>query len=427
MKTTDCRFGGVTTIAALLLAVSMIGVTGCGGEKDDPDVVTRNDLKSPGALKIADLGNGDIRLTWFTSNYEDDFEGYNIYGAKGTPEELGVTEGEPIQLLDAEGDPIDSTKTILSTFSYNSNNPSSLPGAAQVTDGALAEDTELKFSALPYHRLRTANSEPNLPTCKPNISGQEGECVFLGSSKEETDASAITSIGTTSLDFPETLTVGQSYCFFVFSVQNEGEEISQSSSNVACVTPKFKLNGSATVGTAGNNALQRLQSDEESNQLDAIRDACSQGDCPELAFAAENTQISPSSPQNITFQFEKYSTSDDAVYIVTGNNAAIRSLGYFSDGFADPEFLDQISQAPAFSLSGDSSVKNPGGYSLEGQSILLKANQIYVLASGDQSEATPTSFYYDWLYFSQTCEAAGSTCTVDFQLLLSGKRDSQTR
>lgn len=409
-------------------------LSACGGDSNDPDVITRDDLKSPGGLQLIDQGNGTVELRWFTSNYEDDFEGYNIYGAAISAAEmsdLGLIAGEPIQLLDNNGDAIEGAKSILARFTYESSNENALPGAADNENPDTTETDELKFSAFPYHKLRTANSQPNLPTCKPNIANTAGSCVFLGSSKEETDADDITSVGELSFTFPpdnatssadDLLTIGQNYCFFIFAVQDEGKEISQSSTNVACIVPKYK----ATISTALTDANPYVgpQGDDSNNGLEAFRASCASDSCSTWSMVARASQLNTTNFTNIAFSFESY--GGDVSYFVSGNNAAILPLGYFANGFSDSNFIAQIDAATALDLQSPTATKNPGGYSIEGQSVPIYESHIYVLASGDQSVEDPTSFYYDWFYVSALdCDAR--PCSIEFDVLLSKNPDVRSR
>ena len=411
----------------LWLASTMALCFACGGEQSDPNVIGRDDLKSPGGLSLIDNGDGTVQLRWFTSNYEDDFEGYNIYGAAGTATELGVTEGEPIQLLDNSGNAIEGAKTILAKFSYSAENSQALPGTTDLAEADTSEEGELKFSAYPYHKLRTANKQPNLPTCKPNLNNDTGSCVFLGASKDETDAEDINSVGELSFTFPpsssssDTLTAGQSYCFFVFAVQDQGKEISQSSTNVACIVPKFKVNAS-TVSLAAASDAAKITATGSDNGYTEFRSNCiTSGVCTTISMTPGQSQLNASSL--VTWQIESYGES--IAYLVTGKSAAIRPLGFFADGFADSRFSQQIAAAPALSLSASDTAKNPNGYSIEGQSVPIYANHIYVLASGDQSSDEVSSFYYDWIYIDSV--DCSSNCSVSFEMLLSRNLDERSR
>ena len=380
------RLGGY---GALLLLFSF----GCEGEKDDPDIVDRADLKSPGALDIVDLGAGKVQLRWFTANQEDDFEGYNIYGASGTATELGVTEGSPMQLLDNSGEPKETTKEILANFTYRSDNANALPGVADNAEGVY-EQGEKKFSAFPYHKVRTATKEPNLPTCKPNINSQKGICVGLGTAKEETDASSINSNGVLIYDFPEILTIGHSYCFFIFSVQDEGSEISQSSTNVACIIPRYQVAGNFTY-TVANASSEYFLFD-----IRALRVECTTS-CPEaLAISSDGTSELASGQTNETnpLQFENYGASS-IINLVSGQKTVVRWMGKFIGGFQDPLFVSSVAQAPSL-VYDSNNIKHGGGYVPQFQSIPLAQYDMFAVAVNDPtSTATETQdFYYDWIW-----------------------------
>ncbi|NRA65937.1 MAG: hypothetical protein HRU19_15725 [Pseudobacteriovorax sp.] len=397
---------------------SLLALAIACGDAADPEAVTRDDLKSPSALKIVDKGNGSIDLRWSTANFEDDFEGYNVYGAVVTDADLtefGITKGEPIQLLDANGDAVEAARTILANFSYQATNQYALPGTA---DNAEAEYNleDKKFSALPYHKLRTATKEANLPTCIP-IDG--GICDPTGTVKQETEASAITSIGNISYSLPETLAIGSQVCFFVFAVQDEGEEISQSSTDVACIVPKYATAVTTSAGiTSGNQIALPL--------FATLRSACATDGCPEIATTVSAAAISATTTDR-TVQFEKFNNNDNLTF-ATGQNAVILSFGYFENGFADDNFVNLVQSAPNLSGFDATAISQGGGYSQPGQSIVVEKNHIYVIANAAADSATPADadFYYDWIYVSEAA-CPDTSCNVSYQLLLSANPNTPGR
>src|SRR5688572_5429686 len=89
-----------------LVTLGIVTFYGCKKE-DNPDATDVENLKFPSALKILDNGDKTATLSWTGGNFEDDFHGYNVYGVKMTDakiEDLKLVKGEPLQLLDAEGD-----------------------------------------------------------------------------------------------------------------------------------------------------------------------------------------------------------------------------------------------------------------------------------------------------------------------------------
>ena len=211
------------------------------GDENDPDAVSALELKSPSALRIIDDGEGKIRLKWSGPNPEDAFEGYNVYGAKLTNTELAaisLTKGQPIQLLDNAGDAVEAVKTtILPKFDYTTANSNALPGAGE-SPASIEEDTEL--SKLPFHQRNSSDAtDPLLPTCRTATGNQT--CV-LNTSATEVDAAGYSSNGVVEFNLGESIQLdeGSQYCFFVLSVQSGGKEVSSSSTNVECVTPRYK-------------------------------------------------------------------------------------------------------------------------------------------------------------------------------------------
>ncbi|SMF25679.1 hypothetical protein [Pseudobacteriovorax antillogorgiicola] len=410
--------------------VAALVLSSCS-DTSDPDVITREDLKSASALKLIDNGNGQVTLQWQTANFEDDFEGYNVYGAKVDSTTLaswGITEGEPIQLLSADGNTVAEARTQLAYFSYQSDNDYVLPGVADNAEADYTADlAEAKFSALPYHKIRVANKEAVLPTCKTLT---DGSCTGLGVTPNETSASDITSVGTVSYIFGsegttvnDYLEVGSQYCFFVFAVQDSGAEISQSSSNVECITPKYtNTSGTLTVTMDTGTFSYQLPTDIRTYRTtNCSQTADEAAACTDLTHTASSSQFGSTSASG-AFQFERYTGSPSSLSIVAGKNASIRPLGYFANGFTDSTFVDSIDEITSIGNFSASAIKQEGGFSSPGQSVILNEKNIYVVANAP-TDITPTAsdFYYDWLFVdSLTCGSTiGDACTMSYQLLVS--------
>lgn len=79
------RSGSTFRRAALATAVGLVlslaGLTGCGD--DDVFTTVNEDELAPPLGLTSITGNGRVTLMWFTSNFEDDFEGYIVYQATG--------------------------------------------------------------------------------------------------------------------------------------------------------------------------------------------------------------------------------------------------------------------------------------------------------------------------------------------------------
>src|SRR5690606_10504538 len=86
------------------LTFILLATVGCG-KVDDPDPINLSNLKAPSDLRIFDLAGGKVRLSWKGGNFEDEFEGYNVYGAKFSDEnissfsEQGLARGTPLRLI----------------------------------------------------------------------------------------------------------------------------------------------------------------------------------------------------------------------------------------------------------------------------------------------------------------------------------------
>src|SRR5690606_15926111 len=90
----------------------------------------------------------------------------------------------------------------------------------------------------------------------------------------------------------------------------------------------------------------------------------------------------------------------------TGDGGAIQDLGYYPGGFSDPSFV----KAPE--LATDSLI-NDGGYSLEGQSIVLEENHIYVVVEASGDDASDN--YYHYVYVSNI---GADSASVDFDMTI---------
>jgi hypothetical protein len=405
-------------LAAKFSAVALLA--SCG-DATDPDAISVQDLYSPGGFRIVDNGDGSIVLSWIGSNYEDDFQGYNVYGAKGSAEDLGVTDGTSIQLLDQEGEPKAAAKSILEKFNYNPDSKFALYGGRTAPWLRLAEagstattpaaDKEKKFKFLPIHAVNE-DKEPVLPTCQhyTNTSGISA-CHDVKDEDSRKDEGDVPLNGRTTYSVSG-LTPGQSYCFFVFSVQDEGEEISQTSSEVRCIIPRVETDSfNITVG----------QSARKSWDLDALVDACSSTTCP--AFSAHETDRageeikSSSAKAALPLHAEIYGSGDD-VYFIAGANAGLRDLGEMQAGFEDAKFDGLAPKFPNSYNETSNPVQAGNGYSSPFNSMIIKAQHMYVVAVADPAVTSPAKFRYHFIYVqdSNDPKKSGTSNTATISL-----------
>ncbi len=409
------RFG-VRRALAVVSTTLMLGA--CGGEASDPKVISVEDLAAPGGLSVIDYGDGSVTLSWVSSNPEEDFQGFNIYGAKGTASELGVTDGEPLKLLDQAGEASSEAKSILEKFDYDSGNSNALPNAPTHAASTFLQEeeeetggsssSEPKFKFLPIHTVN-GDGEPVLPTCQPDGTG---DCIATTESNKK-DEDLVTNFGSVRFKV-EGLTPGQSYCFLVFSVQDDGEGISQSSSEVRCVVPRIEVNNITFNMTTKNYHSVDLK--EVLADCSASNKTCPKWtDAPHYNDSRSAAVTSAATDANLAFFVEAYA-SDNTVYFVPGKNAAIRDMGgKFMLGFEDPD----LDIAPEASFPSGEIIQIGGGYTPPYMSVVLKARHVYVVAVGDPDATTPDSFSYHYIYINQdTDPAKGSPFNVKVRMSL---------
>ena len=404
---------GILAVGALL--------TGCGDKSSNPDAVTVDSLKYPGNLVVTDKGNGEVWLSWTGSNNEKDFDGYNVYGMQGTPDTetakgtLGVTEGKAVQLLDASGDKVADATNVLGNFNYDPKTGLESKGTGAAS-GSGSDAPE--FSALPIHENDTDGTTPILPTCKPAA----GTCTAPTAANKDTTAGDDPTYavnGTVSYKVPKTLVPGESYCFLVMSSEDNGKKISQTSSNVACVVPKFKADFtvSAPASSAGNLVFD----------LRAFLTACGTGTCPATPQTTGGA-ITVATDAHATGHVAGdagplyIETASGVVGFVAGKATAINDLGFYANGFSDstlswipPTLILDDAVMPDSSNDKGGPIFNAGGYSVAGQTVPVVANHVYVVAVGATDATGVGPFNYHWLYVTQT-PTPGSDFTVSMLL-----------
>lgn len=415
LRTTAMPLAGIAVAGAL--------VVGCGDKESDPDAVTVDELKGPGKLWIQDQGDGAVTLNWTGSNNEDDFDGYNVYGVKtaapGQPATVGgLAEGNALQLLDDDGEPVEAAKTTLAAFNYNPDNGLGLAAPMSdnfsLQDAAEAEEKEeAEFEALPLHKKN--GEERLLPTCKHDGAGTcvDTTAATEGQTAEDSPSYAVNGKISYSLTG---LKVGSTYCFLVLSTFDRGKEVSQSSSNMACVTPKYAKDVTLAVPTSVTPA-DYLKLDF-ATWITACN-AAADGKCPDPgeAFAKDKPATGfhqPQDPGPVYVEYDK----DAGQAFVAGKNSAIADLGYYEGGFSNATLPRK---APKLTLDTNvtsptdtkkvAPIANKGGYSIAGQSVTMAKGHVYVFAVGDPEAAAPTTFHYVWAYVVDP--AAG---TVQFRV-----------
>ncbi len=365
---------GSLAVAALLV--------GCGDKESDPDAVSVEDLKYPGALKIVDNGNGAVKLWWTGSNNEDDFDGYNVYGMKDTGT-FGLTEGDSLQFLDEAGEPIQAAKDILAKFNYDP--ATGLESVGTGAAAANAEGEEPEFSALPIHTKAADGETRYLPTCMhtPDAQGVCSNTTEATAGKSVSDGGTMYAVnGPISYDVSG-LKVGSKYCFLVLSSMDGGTKVSSTSSNFECVTPNHAVSFTMPVPSAGNFS--------EFKVADLLA-ACDAGDCGDGATHFADTGATGATKNSEGVIYAEF--GGGSPQWVAGKYSSVIDLGY-STGFGDALLP---AKAPTYVIDEDNLISG-GGYAVAGQSVPLVASHMYVIAQGDSSgDATQTTFKYHWVY-----------------------------
>ena len=381
--------------AGAFTALLAMSYSGCG-DNSDPDAVDVTNLKHPSNLKILDNGDKTATLTWQASNFEGKFEGYNVYGVKMSDTEIadlsakGLAKGTPLQLLSTDGDPEPNAKEILSKFNYDFDNP--LNAAKLSVD----DDGVRKISFLPIHNRTAASAEPVLPTCYPTTT--TNRITTCTSTEEASDTSSAFANGTVTYTVSG-LTPGDQYCFLVFSVQDDGEEISQTSTNVECVTPKYINTGFLTQSptTATTSLAPRANNESREFKIRDYATACkTAGTCPDSKLSTYYSDTTSDATHESTgdIYIETFSSGTAFITFTPGKDCGILDMGYITSLSDDK--LPAI--APSFDNAyskGTSSVQNSNGYNAAGQSLIVKQDNLYILACADSSDTTKK--YYDWI------------------------------
>jgi hypothetical protein len=400
MKGTRVKFLRVALPLASVVALGLL-TTACGDKSSDPDAVTVDELKYPGDLRIRDNGNGAVSLYWRAANNESDFDGFNVYGMNNSPS-LGVTEGKALQLLGTDGEANADAKTTLSKFNFDPKE-----GKFEKAGSQTNADGEAEFSALPIHSLDTDGTTRLLPTCKPS----SGTCApttaaTLGKSVGDDATLAVNGVVSYDVSKVGTLTVGNEYCFLVLSSMDKGQKVSQTSSNAACVTPKYKTAFSLPASETAYKLFDLTK------WLASCTAAAGCAD-PSTTFITDNGGTTGHKASDAGDVFLEKSAT-----MIAGKGNAIADLGYYANGFSDDALPPKAPVAKidtnvydSGSGSADTPVYNVG-YSLAGQSVPLVTKHMYVFAIAD---ATGGTFHYYWMYVSGAV-AAGSPVAVEMRL-----------
>ena len=393
------RAGQVARVCATGVLTGAL-LFGCGDDKASPEAVDIEELKFASGLTITDLGNGTVQLSWLGTNNEDDFSGYNIYGAKTTTgSEIQAKEGQTIQLLNDTGDPIEAGRALLAQMSYNGTDWESV-GTVE------SDDDDDKFKFFPYYVNKNEDDEPIVPSCTPS-----GENCAV--SDADTDFDAVASVnGRQTLQLAG-LVPGGLYCFTVLSTLDEGNNVAQTTSEVECVAPRHKIE---TTFVVDSNEIGGDTSTGRNMRIDlkAVREACAAGTCTFTGTEIASGNFCNGDNTTEALCIENVNGSPN---FTAGLNAGVQDLGYYTSGHASSD----LPTAPA--LQSINTLQNVDGYSLAFQSVFSVADHIYVVA-----EPVPdgtTSFYYHWFYISSIASEGTTKHTYTMDIRISTLADER--
>ena len=432
---TRTRRNPEAALKGLLAAGAVAGVVcgfGCSSDKSaNPDAVTVTELKFPGSLTILDGGNGAVTLKWTGANNEKDFDGYNVYAMKDSGDAtLTKLASSSIKLLDDTGTPVDQARQTLALFDYDpagqkiesKGTPPAATASTSTSSSSSTSSSAPPISARPVHTVSTTSAGKRLlPTCKPGASDTTG----IATCTATTDATAGQSVaggmqpvnGVVTYTPPDTLKIGSTYCFVVLSSMAEGTKISQTSSNVACVTPKYKVAFKLA-------KMPSAKADNLKFDLNGWLAGCTATTCadPTTSFIATESSPKYHSPADtgpLYIEAPTSSSSSTQTYFVAGANASVLDLGYYT-GFDDPTLpatapvFSQDSNTYQTSSGATAPIINGNGYAIPGQSIPIVKNHVYVFAVADATLTTKYRYY--WLFVSGDPTAGNSAVSVEMRV-----------
>lgn len=368
----------LAVIAGLILACAE-GDTIFNTEK-----VEKSKLAPPLGLQ-AEPGNGKVLLTWFTSNYEEDFGGYFIYKAEGdftseTNDTLLTANFEKVETIGLKA-PVD--KMMERTIGGLTNGKTySFAVVAFADAGDKISYPSNIVAAVPEIKVVTSKEKLSPPLGLHSVTGNGQVSLFWYTSNYETifqgyyiylangDQTAQSSDSALSASFAlvdslpvsnksdalrnkviSGLTNGQTYSFAVVAYAYYGEQISHSS-NIIKDTPRPELK-SITIRSASTNQVAG-----DDTQAGFRFDDFTVVDVPAVGYTNDNgcdiinEAYDPSKGDNIR------------AWLAGMNGGGLQDLGYMDN-------LDGADVAPEF------------GYSEEGKSIAVLLGHVYAVKTGD--------------------------------------------
>ncbi len=380
----------------------------CGDDSSNPEIITDESFRSPSGFEIRDLGDGKLELSWVVKNApsDTDYDGFNIYGVRRSAADIGLDHGSTLQLLDAQGEPIETAKTALQKMNFNLESPFT-PG----DDNPVDEDGESLFVFFPIYSAVDEESKPLLPTCQPNGSGV---CSPVTAAAEDLEDAVRESAFNSRISYTidAGVKVGEEHCFLVLTSSDQGQGVSRASSEFACITPRYKSTASLTVGTLNDtctldSVTLPCNSMDIGIGLDFIDECKADSACAAATLSEGATKLAAIDSTGSAY-FELF---NGRLWFVAGSGVAINDLGIVRESF-DNSTLYKNGVLPRLEAPILSTLMNKGGFSLPGESIPVLEDHMYLIAV--QNEAGD-GYYEHLLNVSQT-PSSTAAFTVDLRI-----------
>jgi len=368
----------------ILIVIFGISYFACEQANTIFKTLEKTKLAPPLGLK-AEPQNQKVTLTWFTSNYEDNFGGYYIFQATG--DYSRQTNDSTLSSAFARVDsislypPVD--REVSRTISGLTNGVTySFAVAAFTTDGTEISYPSNIVATTPDVKVTTSKEKLSPPLGLHSVTGNgevslfwytsnyeetfQGYYIFLASGDQtsQTSDSSLTAAFAIVDSLPvsgasdglvsktiRNLSNGQTYSFAVVAYAYWGEQISYPS-NIIKDTPRPEI----TTVTLKSASTMQVPGDDSQAGFDFNTFSVVQ--VPTAGYTSSN------GADIINEAFDPSSQGNIRSWLAGMNGGGLQDLGYMTD-------LDDADVAPA------------DGYSEEGKSIAVLAGHVYAVKTGD--------------------------------------------